>query len=354
MKFDGVSWYWTTIGPASNDGEKRLMDMNGKKCIACIIALVIVVGAAGTAAAASQDRYALTELYLAWEKAYLKEFPELQGLMDVMIDTTVKQLKDPEADILHNRVCSALAYEMAKTLNKQERKLAIAADILHNISKEDKAAVLTNPEVFRKCSEMVAKLKKAGYFKGSPGFWDDEALLKSPKVGGNLALIHHITGALTAGVIARRAGGFSEKDIEMMQVTIIEHSTGYWYFQDSVDQAAGRKGAWQAVFPEPENASAKIAHDADLISQFVYESVVPDGSKWRELAKKRWKAKDTKEEGHIVYYVFFRLYEEAKTETGKALARQDWEKIRPELVKLMGLKPDEDPIRVLGVPKIFQ
>jgi hypothetical protein len=33
--------------------------------------------------------------------------------MDVMIATTVAQLKDPEADILHNRVCAALAYEMA-------------------------------------------------------------------------------------------------------------------------------------------------------------------------------------------------------------------------------------------------
>ena len=328
--------------------------MNRKKRIVVLIALSFIIGAAGMAAAASQDTYSLPEPYLAWEKAYLKEFPELQGLMDVMIATAIQQLKEPGGDILHNRVCSALASEMARPLAKQERKLAIAADILHNISKEDKGAVLTNPEVFRKCSEMVAKLKKAGYFKPSPGFWGDEALLKSPKVGGNLALIHHITGALTAGEIALKAGGFSEKDIEMMQVTIIEHSTGYWYFRDSVDQAAGRKGAWQAVFPEPENESARIAHDADLISQFVYESVVPDGSKWRELAKKRWKAKDTQEEGHIVYYVFFRLYEEAKTEKGKALARQDWEKIRPELVKLMGLKPDEDPIKVLGVPKTFQ
>jgi len=179
-------------------------------------------------------------------------------------------------------------------------------------------------------------------------------VLKNPKVGGNLALVHHITGAMTAGDIARKAGGFSAKDIEMMQVTILEHSTGYWYFRANVDDAAGRKSAWQAVFPEPENESAKIAHDADLISQFVYESVVPDGSKWRELAKKRWKAQTTQEEGHIVYYVFFRLFEEAKTEKGKALAKQDWEKIQPELVKLMGLKPGEDPIKVLGVPKIFQ
>jgi hypothetical protein len=327
---------------------------NMKKLITGAIAMLCVAWTAGTAMAATQDKHPLPEPYLAWENAYLKEFPELQGLMDVMIATAVQQLKDPTSDILHNRVCSALAYEMAKPLSKQERKLAIGADILHNISKEDKAAVLTNPAVYGKATEMVSKLKKAGYFKPSPGFWGDEAVLKNPKVGGNLALVHHITGAMTAGDIARKAKGFSAKDIENMQVTILEHSTGYWYFRTSVDDAAGRKGAWQAVFPEPENESAKIAHDADLISQFVYESVVPDGSKWRELAKKRWKAQTTQEEGHIVYYVFLRLYEEAKTEKGKALAKQDWEKIRPELVKLMGLKPDEDPIKVLGVPKIFQ
>ena len=329
------------------------MDMNRRRFIIYAIALALVFGMAGIATAASQDKYGLPEPYLAWEKAYLNEFPELQGLMDIMIRTTVAQLKDPGADILHNRVCSALAYEMAKPLSKPERKLAIATDILHNISKEDKAAVLTNPEVLAKATAMVSKLKKAGYFKNSPGFWGDESVLKNPKVGGNLGLIHHITGALTAGEIAA-SEKYSAKDIDMIQVAVLEHSTGYWYFRDSVDQAAGRKGAWRAIYPEPENEIAKIAHDADLISQFVYESVVPEGSKWRVLAQKRWKAKDTKEEAHIVYYVFFRLFEEAKTEKGKALAKQDWEKIRPELVKLMGLKPDQDPIKVLGVPKIFQ
>jgi hypothetical protein len=274
--------------------------------------------------------------------------------MDTMISTTVVQLTAPEADILHNRVCSALAYEMAKKLSKKERMIAVAADIIHNISKEDKGAVLTNPEVFSKASDMVSRLKKAGYFKSSPGFWSDDALLKNPKVGGNLGLIHHISGALTAGDIAGKAGGFSGKDIEIIQVAILEHSTGYWYFRASGDDAAGRKGAWQVVYPEPENEIARIAHDADLISQFVPESVVPDGSKWRELAKKRWKAKDTREEAHIVYYVFFRLFEEAKTDKGRELAKEKWEQIRPELVKLMGLKPDQDPIKVLGVPKIFQ
>ncbi len=108
------------------------------------------------------------------------------------------------------------------------------------------------------------------------------------------------------------------------------------------------------VFPEPASEISKIAHDADLISQFVPESVVPDGSKWRGLAKKRWGAKDTKEEGHIVYYVFFRLFEEAKTTKGKEMAREKWEKIRPELLKLMNLESGQDPIKVLGVPAVFQ
>jgi len=325
-----------------------------KGFIVWLIAAACLVGAAGVAAAARQDRYDLPEPYLGWEKGFLREFPALQGIMDIMIDTTVAQLKAPEADILHNRVCSALAYEMARGLSREERRTAVAADLLHNISKEDKGAVLTNPEIFRRAAEMVAKLKKDGYFKSSPGFWNDDAVLKNPKIGANLGLIHHITGALTAADIVGKAGGFSGKEIGAIQVAILEHSTGYWYFRASVDDAAGRKGAWQAVYPEPENDVAKIAHDADLISQFVPESVVPEGSKWRDLAKKRWKARDAKEEAHIVYYVFFRLFEEAKTDRGKMLAKEKWEEIRPELVKLMGLKADQDPVKALGVPKIFQ
>ena len=125
--------------------------MNGKKCIACIIALVIVVGAAGTAAAASQDRYALTELYLAWEKAYLKEFPELQGLMDVMIATAVRQLKEPGGDILHNRVCSALAYEMGKPLAGQdwEKIRPELVKLMGLKPDEDPIRVLGVPKIFQ-------------------------------------------------------------------------------------------------------------------------------------------------------------------------------------------------------------
>ena len=309
---------------------------------------------ANTATAGIQDKFDLPEPYLSWEKSYLKEFPDLQKFLEIMITTTAAQLQNPSEDILHNRVCSALAYEMSKELPWQQRKLAIATDILHNIAKEEKSAVLTDPQVFKQATEMVSELKKAGYFRSSPDFWGDAQILLNTKVGGNRALGHHITGALKAGQIAKQIGGISEKEIQEMQAAIIEHSTGYWYFRDSVDKAVGKKGAWQVVFPEPASEISKIAHDADLISQFVPESVVPDGSKWRELAKKRWGAKNTKEEGHIVYYVFFRLFEEAKTKKGKEMAREKWEKIQPELMKLMNLEPGQDPIKILGTPAVFQ
>jgi len=309
---------------------------------------------ADTATAGIQDRFNLPEPYLGWEKSYLKEFPDLQKFLEIMITTTAAQLQNPSEDILHNRVCSALAYEMSRELPPEKRKLAIATDILHNIAKEEKSAVLTDPQVFKQATEMVSELKKAGYFRASPDFGGDPQILQNAKVGGNRALSHHITGALKAGQIAKQIGIISDKEIQEMQAAIIEHSTGYWYFRDSVDKAVGKKGAWQVVFPEPASEISKIAHDADLISQFVPESVVPDGSKWRELAKKRWGAKNTKEEGHIVYYVFFRLFEEAKTKKGKEMAREKWEIIRPELIKLMNLEPGQDPIKILGVPAVFQ
>jgi len=55
-----------------------------------------------------------------------------------------------------------------------------------------------------------------------------------------------------------------------------------------------------------------------------------------------------------VYCVFFRLFEEAQPAKEIELAKEKWEQIRPELVKRMGQKPDQDPIMVLGVPTIFQ
>ncbi|MDP2239466.1 MAG: hypothetical protein Q8K18_04790 [Burkholderiales bacterium] len=325
-----------------------------KAMISFAVSLLLV--GPGTAFAASQDKFDLPGPYLGWESSYLKQFPGVQKVMDHMIETTVRQIKEPEQDILHNRICSALAYKMAvdTKLPKRDQMLAVVTDILHNIDKEEKSAALTDPKVFGEVAAMVARLRKAGHFKASPGFWSDEAVLKNPKVGGNRALVHHLTGALTTGATMKAIGGFSPQDIARVQVAIVGHSTGYWYFRQSVDDAIARQDAWKVVFPEPEGAIAQFAHDADLISQFVPESVVPEGSKWRVLAAKRWGAKGPVEEAHVVYYVFFRLFEEAKTKPGKAMALEKWREIRPELVKLMKLKTDDDPVKVLGIPKVFQ
>jgi len=319
------------------------------------VIVVALLLAAGTAGAAMQDTYDLPEPYVGLEKAYLKEFPELQGLMDVMVKTIAGQMKDPVQDILHIRVCSALAYRMANELKlpRKERLLSVGTDLLHDISKQDKKALLIDPAVFMQSAEMVATLRTAGFLKESKRFWTDEKLLKSSAVGGNLALIHHVTGALQAGQILKKSG-FAQTDIHIVQAAILGHSTGYWYFRDMVDTAAGAKDAWLSVFPEPAGDIALFAHDADLISQFVPESVVPDGSKWRNIAKQRWGAKNKQEEGHVVYYVFFRLFEEAKTSPGKEMAREKWDTIRPELIKLMGLSVNDDPVKKLGIPAAFR
>ncbi len=305
--------------------------------------------------AASQDKHDLPEPFLSMEKNYLKETPDLQKVMDVMIATEERQVKDPTQDILHNRLCAAFVYRMAndQKMPAADKRLALAGDILHNIAKEEKESVLTNPDQLSKARDMVVRLRKAGFLKNSPNFWNDESVLTNPKIGNNHALIHNITGAVVAGDLLRQVGGYSDKEIETIEAAVVEHSTGYWYFRDSIDKAAGKKGAWETVYPEPENDIAKFTHDADLISQFVPESVVPDGSKWRGLAKKRWGAKTPQEEGHIVYYVFQRLFDEAKTPSGKEMARERWNEIAPALIKLMGLKEGDDPIKILGVPSVF-
>lgn len=306
--------------------------------------------------AAMQNRFELPQPYLDWERAYLKDFPELQRVMDRMVVASVRQMQDPTQDILHNRVCAALAYKMASgpKLKRGEQKLAVLTDLLHNISKEATPFVLTDSGVLGQASRLVTQLRQAGHLGKSPEFWTDVKIFGNPLIGANRALIHHVTGALMAGEILQELGVYSDKDTARVQAAIIGHSTGYWYFRQSVDDIAKAKGAWRKVYPEPEEEIAKIAHDADLISQFEVVSVIPEGSKWRVIAAKRWGAKNTKEEAHVVYYVFLRLFEEARTESGKALAREEWLKIRPELVKLMGLKPEQDPIQAFGVPKVFQ
>lgn len=305
--------------------------------------------------AAAQDQFSLPEEFLTTETEYLKEFPELQKIMDVMIDTAKEQLENPEQEILHNRVCTALVYQMTSNgeLSDADRRLALAGDLLHNIAKEDQDAVLTDPAQLAQANQLITELKQAGYFSQAPGFWNDESILTNPKVGKNRGLIHHITGAMEVGALLKQIGGFTPEEIQKVQAAVAEHSTGYWYFRGSVDNAADREGAWETVFPEPESDIAKYVHDADLVSQFVPESVIPDGAKWRELAKNRWGATTPQEEGHIVYYVFMRLYEEAKTESGKELVLERWNQIVPALVNLMGLEEGQDPIKKLGVPAVF-
>jgi hypothetical protein len=319
---------------------------------ACVV--VLMTGVAG--AAPSQSKYDLPEPYLSLEKSYLADYPTLQELMDGMIANSVVMLKDPDQDILHNRVCAALAYKMAvdKKLPDAVKKLAPATDLLHNITKDDKKAVLGDPVMFKRIADIVADLRKAGKFKASPAFFADESILKLKAVGDNLGLVHHLTGAVVATDILRKSGKFSDAEIVEVQTAIVAHSTGYWYFRDSVDEAAKKPGAWAAVYPQPDSDLDKFAHDADLISQFVPESVAPAGSKWRELAVKRWGAKSTKDEGHVVYYVFSRLFDEAKTDVGRAMAMEQWAIIQPDLLKLMGLEKGQDPLKVLGVPAFWK
>lgn len=319
------------------------------------IGVLLFLFSAMPAFAASQDAYPLHEPYLGWEKAYLKAYPKLQPLMDAMVKNSETRLKDPAQDILHNRVCAALAYTMAVDAKTPERvrMLAPATDLLHNISKDDKEFLLNDPAKLKLVSDAVAKLKRAGKFKKSSKFYSDPSAQSLKNVGANLALIHHLTGAVEAARILEKSGGFTARDSADMQAAIMAHSTGYWYFRDSVDEAAKRKGAWQEVYPEPESSLDKFAHDADLISQFERESVAPDGSKWRQLAAKRWGAKTPQEEGHVVYYVFSRLFDEAKTKQGAAMAKEQWDAIKPDLITLMGLQPGQDPLKVLGVPAFW-
>jgi hypothetical protein len=303
-----------------------------------------------------QDRYALREPYAAWERAYLGEFPGVQRVMDVMVETTARQLQDPRQDILHNRVCAAIAHRMALDMGLAggDRRLITAGELLHNISKEDRSQVLTDAGLLQRASEMVARLRSAERLAGSPWFWTEPGIFRSATLGANLALVHHITGAIAAADILRAVEGFTAEDILRVQEAILAHSTGSWYFRNSVDASARKADAWRNVYPEPEGALARIVHDADLVSQFDAESVLPEGSKWRGLAAKRWGAQGSVEEAQVVHYVLERLLDETRTAQGQALARQEWSGIAPELVKLMRLPAGTDPVRVLGVPEAFR
>jgi hypothetical protein len=323
--------------------------------ILVLTALFLLVTA--TALAGEQDRYSLPEPYQKLEQEYLDRYPDLQKVMDAMITTTEKQLAKPKNDILHNRICTALVYDMAKQdkLSKKDTRLAIAGDLLHNIAKQDKTMVLTDPKLLERAETMTAALRKAGYLKNSPEFLTHPSMFANPSLGNNKGLIHHITGAVMAGDMLKELG-FSEKDRLLLQACIVEHSTGYWYFREQVNSIFGKdKDAWKHVYPTPENKLADYIHDADLVSQFVPASVVPEGSKWRNLATNRWGAENTaKSQAHVVYYVFQRLYDEARTESGKLRAKEKWNEISVSLKKLMGIRENEDPIALFGVPAFWK
>lgn len=338
------------------DGARRAVFFGclGLVLASCVQAPVSAPLAPGLAAELA--RHPLPEPYLGLERRYLDAMPELRAVMSRMIEVTQRQMKDASQDILHNRVCAALAYKMAidSRLPPAQTKVAVAADLLHNIAKEDKTMVLSNAAVRARVGATISQLRAAGYLRGSPGFWSDEAFVAGPAIGDNLALIHHATGAVMAGEMLASLPGFNAADVLLAQDAIVTHSTGYWYFRQSVDDAAKAKDFWNRIYPEPETMVARIAHDADLISQFEPESVVPEGSKWRLLAARRWRAKGPVEEAHVVYYVFVRLLDETRTDAGRQLARAEWDKIRPQLVALMKLSADADPLKTLGVPAVFR
>lgn len=127
-----------------------------------------------TCQAAAQDKYPLPAPYAQLEKQYLEEYPDLQKTMDDMILTTEKQMEKPQNDILHNRICTALVYQMAKhdRLSKRETHLAIAGDLLHNIAKQDKDYVLSNPSLLDSTVKITANLRKKGYLKKSREFME--------------------------------------------------------------------------------------------------------------------------------------------------------------------------------------
>jgi hypothetical protein len=184
-----------------------------------------------------------------WERNYLQAFPQLKVLMDEMIRVTSSQLKDPVQDVLHNRVCAALAYHMAVDQQSPARtqRLGAAADLLHNIAKEDKGSVLSDPKVYKAVAALTSRLKTSGKLAGSPEFFREREVLLNPKVSDNSGLIHHLTSAVMGSDILHRLGGYTPDEMTDIETAIVEHSTGYWYFRASVDEAAGRKGAWRTV-----------------------------------------------------------------------------------------------------------
>ncbi|HVL35511.1 MAG TPA: hypothetical protein VM489_07580 [Burkholderiales bacterium] len=271
--------------------------------------------------------------YGAWEREYLAAFPELGAVLARMVELTTAQLAEPQQDILHNRLCAALVWRMGREagLEAPRLRLALIADLLHNVAKEDPRALLSAREVLERSATMVGRLRAAGYFRSSPVFWSRPSLFDNPRIGANRALVHHVTGALEAERLMDELGGFSRAEIDEVQAAILAHSTGYHYLREAVDAEARAPGAWRALFPEPEAAPEVLAHDADLVSQFVPETVLPAQSKWRRLARERWGATSAKQEARIIGEILARLKDEARSALGRRLAQEHWAALEAQL-----------------------
>lgn len=280
-----------------------------------------------------QRQAELSEPYRDWEAAYLAACPGLEAVMQRMLAITAGQLADPAQDILHNRLCAGLVWHMGREmgLGAQALRLALIADLLHNIHKEEPSAVLAVQDVLVRSSAMVERLRAAGYFRASPAFWQRPGLFENPKIGANRALVHHVTSALEAERLMLELGGFTRADIDQVQAAILAHSTGYHYLREAVDAETRAPGAWQALFPEPESAAEVLAHDADLVSQFVPETVLPQDSKWRRLARGRWGARGATEEARIIAGILARLKDEARSVLGRRLAAEHWHALQDPL-----------------------
>ena len=72
--------------------------------------------------------------------------------------------------------------------------------------------MLADPKVLQQASGMVARLRREKLLTGSAAFWSDPAVFGNPAIGANLSLIHHITGAITAGEILSSTMGYSARD----------------------------------------------------------------------------------------------------------------------------------------------
>lgn len=275
----------------------------------------------------------LSEPYGGWERAYLARFPELGAVMARMVEITSAQLEDPAQDVLHNRICAALVWKMGRDagLEPPALRLALIADLLHNIEKENARATLSVRDILERSGAMVERLRAAGHFRASPVFWSRPSLFDNPKIGANRALVHHVTGALEAERLMQALGAFSREDIDRVQAAILAHSTGYYYMREALDAEARAPGAWQALFPQPEGAIELLAHDADLVSQLAPETVLPQESKWRRLARGRWGAASAAEEAQVLGEIFPRLVDEARSEAGRALAREHWGSLKEEI-----------------------